>query len=337
LAVAATLAGCSSSQQSGTGHATTVRLGYFANVTHAAALLAVGNGMFAKELGSTKLKTQVFNAGPDEVTALLGGTIDAAFIGPGPAINSYAKTKGSAIRIVSGAAIGGAALVVRPGITDASQLTGKKIATPQLGNTQDVALRWWLNTHGHHVTLRGGDVTVEPTDNATALQLFEQGKLDGGWVPEPWASRFVLQGNGHVLVDEAGQWPGGRFATTELVVSNRFLRAHPDAVRALIRGELDAIHMLSTDLAGARLSINDQLKKLSGKPLPDAVLVRALAHVSITTDPAAPTLRAVADHAYSVGALTHKPDINGLVDLTLLNQVLVAAGQPAINAGSTSG
>jgi NitT/TauT family transport system substrate-binding protein len=279
----------------------------------------------------------VFNAGPDEVTALLGGTIDAAFIGPGPAINSYVQSKGSALRIVSGAAMGGAALVVRPDITDAAQLTGKKLATPQLGNTQDVALRWYLNTHGHHVTLRGGDVTIQPTDNATALQLFEQGKLDGGWVPEPWASRFVLQGHGHVLVDEASQWPSGHFATTELVVSKRFISAHPDAVRGLIRGELDAIHLLSTDPVGARQSINDQLRRLSGKALPDDVLVRALAHVSITTDPGASTLQTVAQHAYAVGTLTRKPEIKGLVDLTLLNQVLVAAGQPAINARSGAG
>jgi NitT/TauT family transport system substrate-binding protein len=187
------------------------------------------------------------------------------------------------------------------------------------------------------VTLNGGDVTIEPTDNATTLALFRTGKLDGAWVPEPWVSRLVLEAGGHVLVDEASLWPDGRFATTELVVSTRFLSAHPDAVQGLVRGELDAIGYLTTQPAGARAAVNDQLRALTGKPLSDAVLTRALAHVTITDDPAAATLQPVADHAHSAGTLTRRPDLHGLLDLRILNRILASRGQPAVSDAGLGG
>lgn len=340
VAVAVLAAACGGGSHGPTGAAgsgsssaaPTLRLGYFANVTHAAAVVGVAKGYFQQELGSTRLQTQVFKDGPTEVTALLGGSIDAAFVGPNPAINAYVKgDKG--VRLVAGAALGGAALVVKPTITSPAQLKGKTIATPQLGNTQDVALRTWLNANGHHVTLDGGDVTIAPTDNATSLQLFQQGKIDGAWVPEPWVSRLVLQGGGHVLVDEKSLWPGGKFATTELIVTTSFLHKHAATVKALLKGELDAVDFINSNNAEAQQVTNSALDQLTGKSLPANVIAAAFKDLTVTVDPAAATLQTDADHGYAAGTLKSKADLQGLVDVTLLNQLLTAAGKPPVDAG----
>src|SRR4051812_13183287 len=208
--------GTSSADDSASGGAPAeLRLGYFANVTHAAALIGVQQGFFADELGTTKLSTQVFNAGPDEVEALFAGALDAAYIGPSPTINAYGQSDGDAIRIISGAASGGAQLVVRDGIDSPADLQGTTLASPQLGNTQDVALRTWLTAQGLDNSVDGGgDVTVEPTPNSEIPNLFQAGELDGAWVPEPYASTLVLKAGGHVLVNEKDLWPGGQFVTT---------------------------------------------------------------------------------------------------------------------------
>jgi NitT/TauT family transport system substrate-binding protein len=332
LAIPALLAatGCGgTAATAANGAAATLRLGYFANVTHAAAVVGVAKGFFQQELGGTKLDTQIYTAGPAEVTALLGGSLDAAFVGPNPAINAYLKSN-HGVRLIAGAAVGGAALVVKPSITSAAQLTGTTIATPQLGNTQDVALRTWLNANGHHVTLKGGDVTITPTDNATSLQLFQQGRIAGAWVPEPWVARLVQQGGGHVLVDEKTLWPQGKFATTELIVTTSYLEKHPDAVKALLKGELDAVDYLAANKAAAEQVVNDELQRLTGKSLAAGVIAAAFDDLTITVDPAVETLQTDADHAYDVGTLPAKADLNGLVDLTMLNQLLTAAGKPTI-------
>jgi NitT/TauT family transport system substrate-binding protein len=334
VAIAAAACGGSSTKaaDSSAKAAGSLRLGYFANVTHAAAVVGVGKGLFQKDLGSTTLKSQVFKDGPTEVTALLGGSIDAAFVGPNPAINAYVKGD-KAVRLIAGATLGGAALVVKESITSPAQLKGKTIATPQLGNTQDVALRTWLNANGHHVTVSGGDVNVSPTDNATSLQLFQQGKLDGAWVPEPWVSRLVLQGGGHVLVNEASLWPQGKFATTELIVTTSYLSKHADAVKALLKGELDSIDYIASDPSGAQQVVNSELNRLTGKALPADVIAASFKDITVTADPAATTLQTDADHAFAAGTLTKKADLHGLVDVTLLNQLLTAAGKPTVSAG----
>jgi NitT/TauT family transport system substrate-binding protein len=178
-----------------------VRLGYFANVTHATALVGVAHGDFAKALGSTKLTTQTYNAGPAEMTALLGGQLDAAYVGPSSALAAFAQSHGQALRIVAGATSGGAELVVRPGITSVADLKGKTLATPQKGNTQDVALRAWLKQNGLTANPDGtGEVSVDPQDNAATLDQFKAGHIDGAWLPEPWASRMVTEAGAKVLV-----------------------------------------------------------------------------------------------------------------------------------------
>ena len=306
----------------GSAAAPVLRLGYFANVTHATAVYGVGAGVFASKLGTTALKTQIFNAGPAAVEALFGGTLDAAYLGPNPAINAFVKSRGQAIRIIAGATSGGAALVVRPDITSAAQLKGKKIASPQTGGTQDVALRSYLAKHGLRTDIRGaGDTTIIAEQNSQTLQLFRDGKIDGGWVPEPWASRLVLEGGGKVLVDEKALWPQGRFVTTQLIVRTDYLRKYPGSVRALLQGEIEANKQITADSAKAQRVVNAQLKALTGKALKPATIARAFSNITVTEDPIASSLKTSADNAFASG-LVKQANLKGIYDLRLLDELL---------------
>jgi NitT/TauT family transport system substrate-binding protein len=299
-----------------------LRLGYFANVTHASAVYGVGAGTFAGELGGTTLKTQVFNAGPAAVEALFAGSLDAAYLGPNPAINGFVKSQGEALRIVAGATSGGAALVVRGDITDPQQLRGQKLATPQTGGTQDIALRTWLVEQGFTVDEDGGgDVVIRAQENAQTLSEFQAGRIAGAWVPEPWASRLVLEGGGKVLVDEEDLWPGGRFVTTHLVVRTEFLQEHPETVQALLRGQLAAQESIATDPVKAKDVVNGQLEELTGKALKTETIDRAFANIEITEDPIASSLKTSAQNAFATG-LVEEADLTGIYDLTLLREVL---------------
>jgi len=324
-------AACGSSDDGGSGGAAgtaaTLRLGYYPNVTHATPVVGVAEDFFSKRLGPTKLETQTFNAGPAEIEALLGGDLDAGFIGPNPAINAFAKTKGAGIRIIAGATSGGAALVVQPGITQAADLKGKRVASPQLGNTQDVALRAWLKENGLTPSSQGteGDVQVEPSENATTLQLFQDKKIDGAWVPEPWASRLVLDGGGKVLVDEKTLWPAGKFVTTHLIVRTDFLEKHPATVKALIEGQVDTDEWIAKNSDEAKRTANAEIKRITTKALAPEVLDRAWKNIEITTDPVAASLKKSADDAVAAGLLD-EVDLKGIYDLTLLREVLAARG-----------
>jgi NitT/TauT family transport system substrate-binding protein len=310
---------------------TTVRLGYFPNVTHATAIVGVEKGIFTKALGADTLKTQTFNAGPAAVEALLSGAIDAAYLGPNPAINAFAKSDGEAIRIVSGATSGGAALVVKPDITSAQQLKGKKLASPQLGNTQDVALRHWLADQGLKTDPEGGgDVAILPQDNAQTLETFKAGAIDGAWVPEPWVSRLVQEGGGTVLVDEASLWPGGRFVTTHLVVATKFLEAHPGAVKRLLAGQVEANAFVNANPPEAQQLVNTGIEKITGKKLADTTIQAAWNSLTFTNDPVASSLKASAEHAEAVGLLD-SVDLDGIYELAPLNAVLKANGAPAVS------
>lgn len=309
----------------------TLRLGYFANITHAPALVGLGKGLFAASLGSNvTLQPATFNAGPEAIEALFSGAIDAAFIGPNPAINAFVKSKGSAIRIVSGATSGGAFLVVRPEITTAAQLKGDKLATPQLGNTQDVALRAWLKAQGLAAdTSGGGDVSILPQENAATLDAFKSGEIDGAWIPEPWATRLVQEGGGSVLLDERDLWPDGKYVTTQLVVATSFLTAHPDVVQHLIEGEFAAISHINADPAAAQQATNDEIEKITQKRIKDKVLAAAWANLTFTIDPIASSLKQSAANATGVGLLD-PADLTGIYDLTLLNKVLTAKSLPTL-------
>ena len=308
---------------SGGTPAAELRLGYFPNVTHATAVYGDAAGLFAKELGAeTTLKTQTFNAGPSAVEALFGGALDATYIGPNPAINAFVKSQGDAVRIIAGATSGGASLVVKPEITDAKALKGKTIASPQTGGTQDIALRHYLSQNGYAVDKAGaGDVTVLAQENPITLAAFQAGQIDGAWVPEPWASRLVLEGGGKVLVDERDLWPGGDFVTTQLVVRTEYLRDHPGTVKKLVAASVEANRQINADPANAKKVVNAALAKLTGKPLKPEILERAFAGIRSTDDPIASSLATSAEHAFDTG-LVKKADLTGIYDLRLLREVL---------------
>ena len=312
----------------------TLRLGYFANLTHALPVLGVSNGQLQQALGSTNLETQTFNAGPTAIEALNSGAIDATFIGPNPAISAWTQSNGSAIKIISGATSGGAEFVVKPEITaDAASLKGKTFATPQLGNTQDVALRYWLKQKGLSAPKEGGgDVNIAPQENSQTLDLFKQGKIDGAWLPEPWSSRLVQEGGAKVLVNEKNLWPAGQFVTTHLVVSQSFLEKNPEQVKALLQGVVNTQNTIQANPAKAKTDVNAALKTLTGKALDDTVLARSWDNLKITVDPVASSLKSDLDHAVDVG-ISKPADLNGIYDLSILNSILTAAGKAPVSAG----
>jgi NitT/TauT family transport system substrate-binding protein len=309
----------------------TIRLGYFPNLTHAPALVGVKKGFFASALGSgVTLETHTFNAGGDAVTAILSNSIDASFVGPSPTTNAFVQSHGQAIRVIAGSTSGGALLVVKPSITSIAGLKGKKIADPQLGATQDVALRWFLKSNGFTTdTAGGGDVSILPQDNAQTLTAFKQGQIDGAWVPEPWASRLVIEGKGKVLVDERDLWPQGKFVTTNLIVRTDFLQAHPKRIKALLEGLYQAVAYLNANPGEAQTVTNAAVAEITGKTLASGVVATAWPHLAFTLDPLAATLKTSTDHAHGVGLLAGV-DLKGLYDLSLLNQVLAAHGEPAV-------
>lgn len=311
--------------------ADSVKIGYFPNLTHATALVGIQEGLIAKELGGTSVKPSTFNAGPSEIEALNAGSIDIGFIGPSPSINGYTKSRGQSLRIIGGSASGGVKLVVNPDkIKTLDDLKGKKIATPQLGNTQDVAFLNWISEKGWKVDAQSGkgDISVVRSDNKVTPDAYKSGSLDGAWVPEPTASKLVAEG-GEVLLDESTLWPDDQFVITNIIVSQKFLDAHPDVVEAVLRGTVSTNKWINANPEKAKASANTALEKLSGKALPAEILDPAWESIKITDDPLAATLDAQAQHAVKAGLLD-EPDLKGIYDLKPLNKILKAAGEPEV-------
>jgi len=334
-------AGCSSSSSSSSSSDTTnstgstasaaaapvtVRLGFLENVTHASALVALKEGYFTNDLGSAgTLKATAFSTGTEETTALLAGQLDAAYVGPNPAINAWQKSGGTAIKIVSGAATGGASVVVAKGITSAAQLKGKTLASPSLGNTQDVALRYWLKQNGLTTTATGGgDAFIKPTTpNSAAVLEFKSGQIAGGSEPAPYDVEMVADG-GTVLYSEPG-------VTTLLVVTQSFLSAHPAIVADLIKAQIQANGFIKSNPTAAEADVNAELASYTGKPLKSSLVAAAFKEITFTNDPDESSLTADASQAVSLGLL--KPvNLSGIFDLGPLNQALVAAGEPQVSS-----
>ncbi|MEI7642921.1 MAG: ABC transporter substrate-binding protein [Chloroflexales bacterium] len=328
------VAACGPRTPAASGAMTTVRLAYFPNLTHAVALVGVARGTFSQALGpNVTIDVKTFNAGPALIEALFAGEVDIGYVGPNPAINGYVKSKGAALRIIAGAASGGAAFIVRPeaNIRTAADLAGKKIASPQLGNTQDVALRYVVREAGLKPADQGGTVTILPTQNPDILTLFQKGDIDGAWVPEPWATRLIQEGRGQVLIDERDIWPNRKFTTTLVVVSKTFLDAHPDLVEAFLRGHVDTVAYINKNTAETKTLVNREIERITGKPLASAVINQAITTLDFTYDPLAASLFTSADHAFALGFLGEsKPDLSGIYDLGPLNKVLRVQGLPEV-------
>ena len=309
-----------------------VRIGYFPNLTHATALVGVQEGLFQKELGGTTIKPSTFNAGPSEIEALNSKSIDIGWIGPSPAINGYLRSDGTNLRIISGSASGGVKLVVNPDkIKSLKDVKGKRIATPQLGNTQDVALLNWISEQGWKVDAQSGkgDVSVIRTDNKITPDAYKSGSIDGAWVPEPTASKLVAEG-AKVLLDESDLWPDKKFVITNVIVRQDFLKEHPDVVEAVLRGSVKTNAWINANPDKAEASANKALEQLSGKALPAEVIDPAWKSITFLDDPLAATLDTEADHAVQAGLL-EKPDLKGIYDLAPLNKVLKAEGRDEVD------
>jgi NitT/TauT family transport system substrate-binding protein len=340
--IALLAAGCASSSASSASSGSSsqpaskvvLRLGFLENITHAPALVGVKEGFFTKNLGNgVTLQLQPFSTGTQEATALLAGQLDAAYVGPNPAIKAWQTSGGSLIRVISGAASGGAELVVKKGVTSASQLKGQKLATPSLGNTQDVALRYWLKSKGLTTTQTGGgDVPITPiTPNSDAVLAFESGQIAGGWEPAPYDAEMIADG-GHALVKEASLWPGGQFVTTELVATQSYIAKNPTVISDLLKGQIEANSFIASNKSAAETAANAELESLSGKSLKAPVLDASFAQITFTNDPIESSLITDASHAVAVGLLKPVSNLSGIYDLGPLNTLLAADGQPPVGS-----
>lgn len=304
----------------------TMRVGYFPNITHAQALVGRAGGQFEKAVGpGVQIEWKAFNAGPAAIEALFANAIDLTYVGPNPTVTGYVRSQGDAVRVIAGAASGGASLVVRQGagIQKASDFHGKKIATPQQGNSQDVALRSWLRANSLKPREKGGDVQVLPITNADQFTLFLKGQLDAAWAPEPWAARLVHEAGGRIFLDERDLWLDHQFVITNLIIRPKFLKEHPDVVKNFLRVHVELSDWINKNPAQAKQVMNVELKKETGKSLAPEVLDDAFSRMAVTYDPIRSSLQKSTQQAFEEGFLGKTPpDISGLYDLTLLNEVL---------------
>lgn len=339
IAIAAILlAGCAANNliagkgQSGKS-SRTIRVGYFPNITHSQAVVGLANGSFKRALGKdVKIETQVFRAGPTEIEALFANAIDIGYIGPSPAINGYIKSNGEALRVVAGATDGAVVFIVRrdAGIRSAKDLHGKKLVAPQLGNTQDVALRTYLKENGLKLKDKGGDVEVVNAQSADILTLFQKKEIDGAWVPEPWGAILEKESNGKVFIDERDCWPGGKFITANVIVNTKFLEEHPDLVKAWLKGHVDVTKWINENPSEAQTITNDEISKLTNEGLAENVISKAFSRMTVTWDPVKDSLFKSAKSAKALGFIK-SDDVRNIYDLKLLNEVLKEKGERKIN------
>jgi NitT/TauT family transport system substrate-binding protein len=322
----------SSNTATGSNSVKTLRIGYFPNINHAQAVIGFGNGDFQKALGNNiKVQTTVFNAGPSAIEALLAKRIDVTYVGPNPAINGYVVSDGKDLKIIAGASSGGASFVVRndAGINSPKDLAGKRLASPELGNTQDIALRSYLLKNGLKTTDQGGNVVLTPIANPDILTLFLKKQLDGAWVPEPWVTRLVNEANGRIFLDERSIWHDGKFVTANIAVSTDYLKSNPDVISKLLAAHVNETVWINNHKNEAVQAFNTQVKKLTGKSIPIDELKQAFSRIDLTYDPLKLSLFQSGNNAYNLGLLAKgkaRPDLSGIFDLTILDQVLKSKG-----------
>jgi NitT/TauT family transport system substrate-binding protein len=310
-----------------------LRIGYFPNINHAQAVIGLGNGDFQKALGDIKVETQIFNAGPSAMEALFANQVDITYVGPNPAINAYIKSEGKALRIIAGAASGGAVFVIRndAGIDSVEDFAGKKFASPQLGNTQDVALRAYLLKNGYQTTENGGNVEVIPAKNPDILTLMLKKEVDGAWVPEPWGAKLVKETDSRIFLDERDLWQEGKFVTTHIAVNTDYLQNNPEIVKKLLAAHVDQTIWINQNKEQASKVFNIELEKLTGKTIPEDEFQEAFSRMEITYDPVKDSLFKSANDAFDIGFLgDSRPDLSEIYDLILLNKVLEEKNLPTI-------
>jgi NitT/TauT family transport system substrate-binding protein len=308
----------------------TLRIGYFPNINHAQAVIGLGRGDFQKALGdNVEVKTQIFNAGPAAIEALFANQIDVTYVGPNPAINGYVQSNGEALRIISGAASGGAVFVVRndSGINSPQDLANKKFSSPQLGNTQDVALRKYLLDNGYKTKENGGNVEVIPAKNADIVSLMIKKDIDGAWLPEPWGAKLIKEANAKVLVDERDLWPDGKFVTAHIIARTDYIEKNPDVIKKLLAAHIDRTIWINDNVEEAIQTFNAELNKLTGQTIPEDEFREGISRIELTYDPIKESLFKSANDAFDIGFLGKtRPDLSEIYDVKILNEVLKERG-----------
>jgi NitT/TauT family transport system substrate-binding protein len=293
-----------------------LRVGHFPNITHAQGVIAhalsrAGKGWFEQRLGpDVTIQWYVYNAGPSAMEAIFADSIDLTYVGPSPALNAYARSGGEEIRIIAGAANGGAALVVQPDgrIKFPSDFRGKKVATPQLGNTQDVACRSWLTQQGYKITQLGGDVLVVPTANPDQLNLFKLGQVDAVWTVEPWVSRLEMESDAKVFLEQTDT------VTTVLVSSAKFLSDHRDLAKKFAQANAELTDWIQKNPAEAQRLLSDELAIETTRKMPAELVARSWKRMKFTTDISLPPLEEFVADAQRAGFMRGAPDLKRLVE-----------------------
>jgi sulfonate transport system substrate-binding protein len=303
---------------------TELRLGYFANVTHAQALIGLANGEFERQLGpEVKFAAKLFGSGPAAIEALLADEVDMTYVGPSPAINAFVRSDGKALRVIAGAVQGGAVFVRRSDVilnqNHKEDFAGKRFASPQIGNTQDISLRTYLAQMGHVTKEKGGTVEVLPMANADILTLFLRKQLDGAWVPEPWGAILVHRAHGVIVVDERDLWPDGKFATTVLVASQKFLETRPEWVQRMMNAHVKLTRWIQDHRQDVGAILNEEIAKYTRKRLDETILSDAMSRLDVTVDPLESSLQTFFERAKVLGYLK-KGNLEGILDLRYLEK-----------------
>ncbi len=328
LAVAGGISGCSTSTNTTENKNVKVRIAHFPNITHSQALVGRANGQFQKALGEANtIEWKSFNAGPAEIEALFAGEVDIGYIGPGPAINGYTKSKGD-LQIIAGATDAGAILVTRKDLvlTSVKELSGKKVTVPQFGNTQDLSLRHILQENGLKDTTKGGTVEVRQADNPDIKTLLDKGDIDAALVPEPWGARLVSEVKANVLLDQKQVWRDGKYTTAVVVARTKFIKDHPELVEKFLRTHVELTAYMNQNPEPAKETINAQIKELTGKPLSKDILDAAFKRLTVTNDPEKDSVVDFVKLSLDAGFIKAAPDLKDLFNFKILNKVLKEKG-----------
>ena len=283
-----------------------IRIGYFPNIGHAIPIVGIEKGFFEESIGDqAKIETRVFDSGPQAIEALFANSIDLAYVGPGPAINGFLNSENHNIKILAGAASGGASFIVHPNseINSASDFAGKKIAAPQIGNTQDVSLRHYLSENGLKPAEKGGSVIVYNISNPDIYTLFVKGDIDGAWVAEPWATILETELGGKRLFHEEELWPNKQFASVLLIANADYVEKNPKVVSDLLTSHHETVIWINQNPIETRIIFNDFLNSYLGQSLSDDVVDIALSNLVITADPLPDSVFSFAERADALGYL----------------------------------
>ena len=293
-----------------------IRIAYFPNIGHAIPIVGIENGFFQNSLGDqVKIETRVFDSGPQAIESLFGNSIDLAYVGPGPAINGFLNSENHNVKILAGAASGGASFIVHPDseINSASDFAGKKIAAPQIGNTQDVSLRHYLSENGLRTAEKGGSVIVYNIPNPDIYTLFVKGDIDGAWIPEPWATILVTELNGKRLFHEEDLWPNQEFASVLLIANADFVEKNPELITNLLKSHHETATWINQNPIETRIVFNNFLNSHLGQSLSDDIVDVALSNIVITADPLLDSVYSFAEKANALGYLGRNGyDLSGI-------------------------